>query len=79
MRTSQQDDDHYRHLILSFVKKFGDVSKGQIRQMLEKKWPDGYTDSQRDNKIQNLLTAFKKEGVLVKVGAFRNARWKVGV
>jgi ATP-dependent DNA helicase RecG len=79
MRTSQQDDDHYRHLILSFVKKFGDVSKEQIRQMLEKKWPDGYTDAQRDNKIQNLLAAFKKEGVLVKMGAFRNARWKVGV
>jgi ATP-dependent DNA helicase RecG len=79
MRTSQQDDDHYRHLILSFVKKFGDVSKEQIRQMLEKKWPDGYTDAQRDNKIQNLLASFKKEGVLVKVGAFRNARWKVSV
>lgn len=79
MRTSQQDDEHYKHLILTFIKKFDTASKAQIREMLKKKWPEGYTDSQQNNKIQNLLASLKKDGLLVRERGYRDARWRRSV
>jgi ATP-dependent DNA helicase RecG len=58
------NDDYYKDLILEYIKKFGKANKRQIRELLLNKLPDVLNESQKDNKIKNLLAALKKAGLI---------------
>jgi len=76
--TRRQDDAHYRHLILDYLKQFGEASKDELRKMLANKWPEVFTEAQRENKLHNLLTALKRGNHIVRAGGKSNARWRLG-
>lgn len=77
IRTRRQDDAHYRHLILDYLKQFDEASKGKLRAMLANKWPEVFTEAQKENKLHNLLSALKRDGEITRVGARSNARWRL--
>ena len=75
--TRRQDDAHYQHLILDYLKQYGEASKDKLRQMLANKWPEVFTDEQKENKLHNLLSALKRGGRIMRVGGKSNARWRL--
>lgn len=77
--TRRQDDAHYQHLILDYVRQFGEASKDKLRRMLANKWPEVLTEKQKEDKLHNLLTALKRSGRIIRVGGKSDARWRLGI
>ncbi len=79
IRTRRQDDAHYKHLILDYLKQFGEASRDDFRRLLNNKLPELLTDEQKESKVHNLLTALKREGKIVRSGqSLSSARWRLG-
>ena len=79
IRTRRQDDAHYKHLILDYLKQFGDASRDDFRRLLNNKLPELLTDEQKESKVHNLLTALKRAGKIVRSGpSLSSARWRLG-
>lgn len=77
IRTRRQDDAHYRQMILDYLKQFREASKDKLRAMLANKWPEVFTEEQKENKLHNLLSALKRDGKIVRVGGLNKARWRL--
>lgn len=75
--TRRQDDAHYRQLILDYLKQFREASREKLRAMLANKWPEVFSEEQKENKLHNLLAAMKREGKIVRIGGRSNARWRL--
>ncbi len=58
------DDEHYKNLIIEYLKKFGDSPKKNIENFLWDKLPDILTESQKKNKVTNLLSALRIKGII---------------
>lgn len=60
------DDKYYKDLIVEYLKQYGKAKKKDIRELLWDKLPDVLSDVQKENKIRNMLTMLKKQGVIYK-------------
>lgn len=79
IRTRRQDDAHYKHLILDFLTQFGEGSRDDLRRLLTKKFPDALSESQKEHKLHNLLTALRRAGKIVRTGkGLSGALWRLG-
>jgi ATP-dependent DNA helicase RecG len=78
IRTRRQDDAHYKHLILDYLRQFGQASREDLRDMLLPKLPGALSAEQKEHKIKNLLAALRRAGQIVREGGLSNARWRLG-
>ncbi|MCI8940511.1 MAG: hypothetical protein HFH12_11075 [Dorea sp.] len=53
-----------RDLIVEYLKKYNKAKKKDIRELLWDKLPDALNDVQKENKIHNMLSALKKQGII---------------
>lgn len=60
------DDKYYKDLIVEYLKQYGKAKKKDIRELLWDKLPDVLSDVQKENKIRNMLTMLKKQGIIDK-------------
>lgn len=60
------DDKYYKDLIVEYLKKYGKAKKKDVRELLWDKLPDVLSDVQKENKIRNMLTMLKKQGIIDK-------------
>ena len=60
------DDKYYKDLIIEYLKQYGKAKKRDIRELLWDKLPDVLSDVQKENKIRNILTMLKKQGIIDK-------------
>ncbi len=58
------DDKYYKDLIVEYLKQYGKAKKKDIRELLWDKLPDALSDVQKENKIRNMLTALRKQGII---------------
>ena len=58
------DDKYYKDLIVEYLKKYERAKKKDIRDLLRDKLPNALNDTQKENKIRNLLSSMKKKGVI---------------
>jgi ATP-dependent DNA helicase RecG len=58
------DDEHYKNLIVEYLKKFGESPRKNIEKFLRDKLPDILTESQKKNKVTNLLSALRIKGAI---------------
>jgi len=58
------DDEHYKNLIVEYLKKFGESPRKNIEKFLRDKLPDILTESQKKNKVTNLLSALRIKGTI---------------
>ena len=58
------DDKYYKDLIVEYLKKYERAKKKDIRDLLWDKLPNALNDTQKENKIRNLLSSMKKKGVI---------------
>jgi len=77
IRTRRQDDAHYKHLILDYLKQFGEASRGDLRDMLLPTLPGALSAEQKEHKVKNLLAALRRAGQIVRHGGLSNARWRL--
>jgi ATP-dependent DNA helicase RecG len=61
------DDEHYKKLIVEYLKKFGKSPRKNIEKFLLDKLPDILTETQKKNKVTNLLSALRIEGKIKNI------------
>ncbi|MDL2123481.1 MAG: hypothetical protein LWX51_10445 [Deltaproteobacteria bacterium] len=62
------DDEHYKKLILEYLKKFGKSPRKNIETFLRDKLPDILTETQKKNKVTNLLSSLRISGKIQNSG-----------
>lgn len=75
IRTRAQDDAHYAKLITDYLEKFGAASRLDINKLLWPKLSDALDDQQKRNKITNLLSKMREEGIIRNSGSQQKPRW----
>ncbi|MDO5062772.1 MAG: ATP-binding protein [Peptostreptococcaceae bacterium] len=58
------DDKYYKDLILEYLRQYERAKKKDIRDLLWDKLPNALNDTQKENKIRNLLSSMKKKGTI---------------
>jgi ATP-dependent DNA helicase RecG len=69
-------DDHYKAMILEFIDKYGSASKEDIDKLVLDLLPRVLDESQRNNKVRNLIYAMSKRNKTIKnLGTSRYPKW----
>lgn len=58
------DDKYYKDLIVEYLKKYERAKKKDIRDLLWDRLPNALNDTQKENKIRNLLSSMKKKDII---------------
>lgn len=59
------DDQYYKDLIVKYLLQYGSAKKKDIQTLLWDKLPEIMGDKQKEDKIRNLLTSMRKQGIIV--------------
>lgn len=62
------DDSYYKKLIIDYLKKFKSASRKEMDALLVDKLPDVLDETQKYNKVTNLLASLRKEGQIYSKG-----------
>ena len=76
IRTRRQDDEHYRRLILDYLKQWHEASTRELRELLFPKLSDVLSTEQKEHKVHNLLTGLREVGAVQNVGSRRYPKWR---
>ncbi|MEW6703223.1 MAG: RNA-binding domain-containing protein [Pseudomonadota bacterium] len=77
IRTRAQDDEFYAKLLTDYLGRFGEANRTEINRLLLPKLSDVLTDTQKHNKINNLLTKLRRRGVIFNAGVDSAPRWRL--
>jgi ATP-dependent DNA helicase RecG len=69
------DDDHYKKMILAFIKQYSYASRKEIEDLLLDKLSNILSQKQKLSKVGNLLTALKKENKIKNSGTYKKPVW----
>lgn len=69
------DADHYQQLILKFIDQYGAATREDIDALILDKLPEILNQTQKRNKIGNLIAKMKRTGVLENKKANKNSSW----
>lgn len=58
------NDNHFKEMILSYLRTFGGATRGELNTLLWSKLSDILTEEQKNRKIGNLLSPLKKVGAI---------------
>jgi ATP-dependent DNA helicase RecG len=75
IRTRALDDAHYAKLLSDYLTKFGTASRTNINEFLIPKLSEALTEEQKLSKINNLLTKWRKAGLIRNLGSDRLPQW----
>lgn len=56
------DDSYYKKLIIDYLEKFKSASRKEVEELLMDKLPEVLDETQKYNKVTNLLASLRKEG-----------------
>jgi ATP-dependent DNA helicase RecG len=73
------DKEHYKKMVVAYLKKFGKAKREEIDKLLLDKVSDALTKTQKANWVKNLLQEMRMEGSVCKRGAERGpgAVWEL--
>lgn len=70
------DKQYYQDMIIEFIRKNGTANRNEINDLILGKLPEILTESQKKNKINNMLTEMSgKLGIIVNTGSRKYPRW----
>jgi len=76
IRNRPFDDEHYKKMVVAYLKKYTSASRQDIDKLLLNKLSDALSDQQKKNKISNLLAQMSKKDKTVKnKGSSRTPKW----
>ncbi len=76
IRTRAQDDTFYAKLIADYLAKFGKATREEIDKLLWNKLSDALDETQKQNKISNLLTNLRRAGHIRNIGSRKAPQWQ---
>ncbi|REC45184.1 RNA-binding domain-containing protein [Chryseobacterium sp. 5_R23647] len=69
-------DDHYKKMIIDYLKKYETASKKDIDELILDILPSVLDKKQKENKVRNIIYSMsKKEELIENKGTNRNPRW----
>ena len=74
-RARAQDDTFYAKLVTDYLEKFGEATRKEINALLLPKLSEVLTDEQKTNKINNLMTKMRRQGLIENLGSDKGSRW----
>ncbi|WP_281984338.1 RNA-binding domain-containing protein [Azonexus hydrophilus] len=77
IRTRAQDDVFYAKLLTDYLEKFGKATRKEINQLLLDKLSEALSPEQKINKVNNLLTKLRRQGVIVNTGSDSLPCWQL--
>jgi len=77
IRTRAQDDAFYAKLLTDYLAKFDRANRTELNGLLMDKLSDALDDKQKYNKISNLLTKLRRQGVIVNTGSDAAPCWRL--
>lgn len=77
IRTRAQDDDYYAKLITDYLSKFEGASRKDIDALLLDKLSSALNEEQKNNKIGNLLSKLRMNGVIHNAGTKGAPEWRL--
>ncbi|WP_099023358.1 RNA-binding domain-containing protein [Mycolicibacterium palauense] len=77
IRTRAQDDEHYAKMITDYLRKFSSATRKDIDSLIKDKLSEALDDSQKRNKVSNLLTKMKRNGQIHNAGSKSHPRWEL--
>ncbi len=75
IRTRSQADAHFEKLLTDYLREYGECSRTEIDNLLRPVLGELLSDDGKTNKINNLLTKWRRSGVIVNLGSDRASRW----
>lgn len=75
IRTRAFSDEYCRKLVSDYLVEFGEAKRADIDQLLRDKLGDALDEDQKTSKVHNLLTKFRREGLIRSVGRGWSAKW----
>ena len=78
IRAHSQDDVFYQRLVEQYLKTFGVATRSDLNDLLVPKLGEDLSDGEKQHKIDNLLTAMRRDGVIVNTGSRRYSQWRLG-
>jgi ATP-dependent DNA helicase RecG len=75
IRTRAQDDEFYAKLLTDYLEKFGQASRAEINKLLYDKLSDALSEEQKTNKINNLITKWRRADLITNTGSDRVPCW----
>lgn len=77
IKTRAFDDQHYANLVMEYLRKFGSASRKDIDDLIWDKLSDALDDSQKHNKIGNILSGMRKKDVIFNGGSKTAPQWRL--
>lgn len=77
IKTRAFDDQHYADMVVVFLRKFGSASRKDVDDLLWDKLSDALDDTQKRNKIGNLLSGLRRKDVIFNAGSKPAPQWKL--
>lgn len=76
LKNTAFDDRYYKDMILSYLEKFHEASKSDLKELLFDKLPDILSDVQKDSKIRNILQSMRNSELIERDGENnRTSKW----
>jgi len=64
IRNRGLDKEHYKRLVVSFLKKYQKGRRRDFEELLLDKMPEVLSEQQKRNQVQNLLQEMKRDGAI---------------
>ncbi len=77
IRTRAQDDEFYAKLLMDYLAKFKGATRKEIDNLLLPKLSEVLAKEQKTNKINNLLTKMRRNGMIINAGSDKASLWKL--
>jgi len=72
-------DQHYKDMIIAFIKEYGSASRKDIDELLITHLSDALDEKQKRNKVANLLYAMSRiDNTISNIGSRRKPKWILG-
>lgn len=76
IRNKSFSDDHYKRIILEYLRKWGDSNRRQLEELLWKILPEVLSEKSKKNKVMHLLQNLKKED---KIELVEGRKWAIKI
>ncbi|OQX12106.1 MAG: transcriptional regulator [Desulfobulbaceae bacterium A2] len=77
IRTRAQDDEFYAKLLIDYLGQFREANRSEINKLLMPKLSDALGGGQKNSKINNLLTKWRRNGLIINKGSDRAPVWQL--
>ena len=74
-RTHSQNDAHYEKLMTDYLMEYGECGRAEFDMLLRPVFGESLSEEEKKNRINNLITKWRRAGIIVNHGSKKAPRW----